>query len=132
MTNKKLEKALLEIFGEPLHHIFGTKIGDVKDISDVGAVGVRDAEVCPVCDQMYVDDECNCDHSSGEDEDTLCQGCGMMIVDGKCGCEHDEVCQTCGQMSPDGSASCSCWLLQSLDTCGGCGMNEATCECEKN
>jgi len=69
--NKKLEKTLLEMFGEPLDPIFGTKIGDVEDICKIGAVGVRDAVedavVCPVCGHMppKIDTTCLCGLTEG-------------------------------------------------------------------
>jgi len=38
---KNVDQTLLEMFGYPIEPIYGTKIGDVKDISNVGAIGVR-------------------------------------------------------------------------------------------
>jgi len=131
---KSAEQTLLEIFGDPLELVYGTKIGDVEGISDVGAVGVRgvseDAVVCRVCGEMPIGGSCGCDHSSGEDEDTVCPGCGMMVVDGECGCSHDAVCPSCGQMPPEVDAGCSCGLMEGVNKqCMQCGMNEAMCEC---
>lgn len=105
--NRK-QKALLEMFGEPLDSIYGKKIGDVEGISDIGAVGVRgvseDAVVCPAC--------------------------GEMPIGGSCGCADSDVCPTCGQMPPQVDAGCSCGLTESVENqCFQCGMNEAMCEC---
>jgi hypothetical protein len=117
--NKKLEKTLLETFGEPLDVIYGTKIGDVKDISKVGAVGVRgesdETIQCLACGELPIGGSCGCDHSDGKDEGQICSGCGMMVVGGKCGCAHDDVCPMCGQMPPRLDSSC------------GCGLTEASC-----
>jgi len=105
--NKKLEKTLLEMFGEPLDPIFGIKIGDVEDISKIGAVGVRDV----------VEDA------------VVCPACGQMPIDGQCGCEDSEVCPACGHMPPKIDAACSCGLTEGSSVCGQCGMKESTCEC---
>jgi len=108
--NKKLEKTLLEMFGEPLESIYGTKIGDVEDISKTGAVGARDVS-----------------------EDTvICPVCGEMPIDGKCGCANSDVCPMCGQMPPDIEAPCSCGLIEGANVngeCKQCSMKEIECEC---
>lgn len=130
---KSTEQALLEMFGDPIEPIFGTKTGDIKDISNVGAVGVRgvkeDAMICPACGQMPIDGECGCDHSSGGDEGEVCPGCGMMVVDGECGCSHDEVCTSCGMMPVQVSSPCACGLSEGVGICGECGMKEGMCQC---
>jgi hypothetical protein len=111
--NKKLEKTLLEMFGDPLESIYGTKIGDVEDIADVGAVGARgvseDAVVCPTC--------------------------GEMPIDGQCGCANSVVCPMCGQMPPNVEAPCSCGLMEGTGVsgeCKQCSMKEIECECGMN
>lgn len=101
---------LTEKFGDPIDDVFGTKVGDVKDIKVVGAVGVRGKEN----PMLEVD---------------VCPGCGMMPINGQCGCEQSEVCPTCGMMPPAIEAPCSCGMNEGLQTCGKCGMSEATCEC---
>lgn len=130
---KTVPQTLIEKFGEPLDPIYGTKIGDVKGIADVGAVGVRDVSedlaVCPVCGEMPIDNHCGCDHSDGDDEGQVCGGCGMMVVGGKCGCVHDDVCSTCGQMPPQLDATCGCGLTEAKSGCAQCGMSEAACKC---
>lgn len=105
--NKKLEKTLLEMFGEPIDPVFGTKVGDVKGIADVGAVGVRDVS----------------------EDIVVCPACGEMPIDGQCACDNSDVCPMCGQMPPKVDATCSCGLTEGAGMCGECGMNEATCEC---
>jgi len=93
---KNVDQTLLEMFGYPIEPIYGTKIGDVKDISNVGAIGVRgvseDAVVCPAC--------------------------GEMPIGGSCGCDNSEVCPTCGQMPPQVDAGCSCgWKASTNNAC---------------
>ncbi len=130
-----LSKILSEKFGMPLDSVYGTKIGDLKGITDVGAVGVRDVSedvvVCPTCGEMPINGQCNCDHSSGEDEGQVCPGCNMMIVGGECGCEH-EICAKCGEMPPEITSSCGCGLSEAKSSCSQCGMQvgEAACKCE--
>jgi len=129
--NKKLEKTLLEMFGEPLSADLGTKIGNVKDIKKIGSVGVRDESegVCSVCGEMPVEESCGCDHTV-DDDNTVCPGCGMMVVNGQCGCESSDVCPTCGQMPPTVDSSFSCGVTEGDDACSQCGMNETHCECD--
>jgi len=92
--NKKLEKTLLEMFGEPLDPIFGIKIGDVEDISKIGAVGVRDvvedAVVCPACGHMppKIDAACSCGLTEGS---SVCGQCGMKESTCECGTYESEL-----------------------------------------
>lgn len=104
-----LTKIIIEKFGDSLDSKFGTKVGDVKDVSNVGLVGVRDEseDTCSSCGEMPVEGSCGCDHNDDEDG-AVCPGCGMMVVNGQCGCEHDEVCPMCGQMPPAVDSSFSC------------------------
>jgi hypothetical protein len=133
-----LDRVLYEMFGDPIEPVFGTKIGDVKGISDVGAVGVRDVQsedvmVCPACGEMPIDGSCNCDHSSGDDEGTICPGCNMMVVGGQCGCTHDDVCPSCQMMPTQIDSPCGCGLNEASEgMCRECGMTEGMCQCGMN
>ena len=105
----KRSNVLFEKFGAPLDPIYGTKIGDVEGITDVGAVGVRNI---------------------GMDEDiVVCPVCGEMPIDGSCGCANSEVCPMCGHMPPKVDAACSCGLTEAVGSCAQCGMSEAMCQC---
>lgn len=103
---------LAEMFGDPIDDVFGTKVGNVKDITSIGAVGVRGKEN----PMLEVD---------------VCPSCGMMPIGGKCGCPDSDVCPKCGMMPAVVDAPCSCGMgmYEGLQTCGKCGMSEATCEC---
>ncbi|MBM3194554.1 MAG: hypothetical protein FJZ60_02185 [Chlamydiae bacterium] len=83
-----LSQILIEKFGMPLDSAYGTKVGDVKDISNVGAVGVRDMSedivVCPACGQMppKVDASCSCGLAEAKSH---CAQCGMNEATCECG-----------------------------------------------
>jgi|GEM_PF-2970694 len=106
---KNIEKTLLEMFGDPIDPVFGTKVGDMKDIKKVGAVGVRDMH--------------------GDELGEVCQSCGMMSIDGVCDCDDQEEievvdlqpkgCSVCGMMSTD------------IDNPTGCGMNGEGCRMDE-
>lgn len=126
-----LTRIIIEKFGDPIDDKLGTKVGDVKDITSVGLVGVRDEleDTCSSCGEMPVEGSCGCDHSSDEDG-AVCPGCGMMVVNGQCGCKHNKVCPMCGQMPPTIDSSCPCEISEGDDACSQCGMNETHCECD--
>jgi len=71
-VNIKLEKTLLEIFGEPLEStlLYGKKIGDIEGITKTGVVGVRDmsadVDECPMCGKIPsdIDVGCSCEETA--------------------------------------------------------------------
>lgn len=105
---RNLSRKLLEMFGDELDPIMGSKIGDVEGIKKVGAVGVRDMR---------------------REDAVVCPHCGEMPIGGECGCNRD-VCPTCGQMPPKLNSSCGCGLMEAKSsTCEMCGEAADVCEC---
>jgi hypothetical protein len=122
---KNLEKTLVEMFGDPIDPKFGTKIGQVPDITRVGAVGVRDVGmnddlggVCPDCGMMSIEGKCGCEEMPEPEEHheplaEMCHGCGMPVE--QCMCGSKETCPACG-MSP-----CNCDSHDD-NVCSSCSM----------
>jgi len=74
----KCSNILFEKFGAPLNPIYGTKSGDVEDITNVGLVGVRDEAddviACSVCGEIpsEIESACSCGLTRGDNMYTQC------------------------------------------------------------
>ncbi len=91
--NNKLEKTLLEMFGEPI-------FVDVK-----GVISARsDATSSPAPPPKSIDV-------------IACSTCGELPIDDSCACAGGKVCPMCGQMPTKIDTICSCNTGETVNQC---------------